>query len=83
MGAQKRKRVILLAFDLILNAVTSFCVMDGTYIQKINQALPKNNFDTIFIIPNSFCFNTIAKKSFRGSPLGQVVKYQGVAPGFN
>ena len=27
---------------------------------------------TIFFIPNNFCFNNIAKKSFPGTPLGQV-----------
>ena len=27
---------------------------------------------TAFIIPNNFCFNNIAKKSFPGTPLGQV-----------
>ena len=27
---------------------------------------------TTFIIPNNFCFNKIAKKSFPGTPLGQV-----------
>ena len=26
---------------------------------------------TIFIMPNNFCFNNIAKKSFPGTPLGQ------------
>ena len=26
----------------------------------------------IFIIPNNFCFNNIPKKSFPGTPLGQV-----------
>ena len=28
---------------------------------------------TAFIIPNNFCFNNIAKKSFPGTPLGQVL----------
>ena len=33
MGAQKKgERVHWLDFDLILNAVTLFCVMDGTFV---------------------------------------------------
>ena len=28
---------------------------------------------TIFIIPNNFCLNNIAKKSFLGAPLGPVL----------
>jgi len=55
----------------------SFCIF---YVPRwvglsktLNKVVsPKQLQITLFVIPNNFCFNNIAKKSFPGAPFGQV-----------
>ena len=48
------------------------CSLRYLDITQMVMDIQKELKTMIFIIPNKFCFNNIAKKSFLGTPLGQV-----------